>query len=100
MDIEHSLEDFLQLHLGGDLEWLIPDYWQKMDFVREFNEKNVIDLIEGRLELDCRDFPHANQSANLGYDFYCRTGEISKHTQRLLESHEQFRRYLAIKELG
>lgn len=97
---DKTLEDCLKFWFIQPLGWMIPDYWRQIDYVREFSEANARDLLENRLGLVYRRLPLTNLSTNQGYERYCRKGEISKETQRLVESHEQFRRYLAIKELG
>ena len=97
---DKSLEEGVKFKLSEPLsmQW-IPDFWREMDYIREFSEANVRELLEDRLGLPFADFPHVNRSANQGYEHYCRVGEISEDSRRLIESHEQFRRYLEIKEL-
>lgn len=100
-ELHRSLEECLRGLFSRPLKWLIPDYWKEIDFIRELTETNMLDLVNNKLGLKYSGgLMRANQSFNLGYDLYCRSGEISKETQQLIESHEQFRRYLAIKELG
>jgi len=97
-----TLDDFLssRLHARQMAAWHIPEFWAQLDFIREFKDSNIGDLVKNKLGLVFENFPKTNQSASFGYDYYCRTGEISKDTQRLLESHEQFRRFLDVKKLG
>ena len=95
-----TLDESVKYWFRQPLEWLVPDFWREIDFIRELSEANTRDLIENHFGLAFSRFSYANLSANLGYEFYCRAGEISKESQRLVESHEQFERYLAIRELN
>lgn len=97
--VYERLDDCVADLFSGPLEWLIPDYWREMDYIREFSDTSVRGFLEHYVRSRCGRLPVMNLSTNRGFDHYCRTGEISMDTRRRVESHEQFRRYREIAAL-
>ena len=94
-----SLDGFVRDSIGSKLNGLIPTYWESLDYIRVFSGERIAEFAAQRLRLPYRSVPYENRSPNLGYEHYCRSGEISSKTKKRLENAEQYRLYLKIKAL-
>ncbi|MBD3252212.1 hypothetical protein GF386_00585, partial [Candidatus Pacearchaeota archaeon] len=97
------LNDFIKKNFESD--WLnknkkngIPSFWRDMDFIAEFSHKSFAYFLKNYFDHDYIPTTPVLASSNMGYDYYCKKGEISKEVQKLIEESEEYRTYLKIRE--
>ena len=95
-----SLDNYVRSLLKGkDTCWLLPTFWEEIDFIREYTEENFAYFLNHYFQHKYLPGPKLNSSANKGYKYYCETKEISAKTKDLLENSEQYGLYIKIKSL-
>ena len=75
----------------------IPEYWKEFDYVTEFNKKNITFFFKKYFNHEYIPMNHLNISQNKGYNYYLSKNKISKDTRKILESSDEFKKYIEIK---
>ena len=74
----------------------IPPYWKDIDFIKEANSKNINYFLKKYFNHNYKSRKPLNTSSNKGYEYYCKTNQISKTTQKLIKNSEEYLIYLKI----
>ncbi len=95
---DFNLDEFIKYRLSHFLRYpdKIPDYWKEFDYVTEFNKKNITFFFKKYFNHEYIPMNHLNTSSNKGYEYYCKTNQISKTTQKLIKNSEEYLIYLKI----
>jgi len=75
----------------------IPNYWKELDYITEFNEKNIKKFFKKYFNYKHVSSGSINDSDNKGYNYYLDKSHITKDAKIILENSEEFQSYLKIK---
>jgi hypothetical protein len=91
-----TLDDFIKFLVTSEEAealWVLPDYTDDVEYVVEMNDKNFGDFLSKYFSHNYKPKEKRNVSKNKGYKYYCDNGEISIETQKLIESHPEYKKY-------
>jgi hypothetical protein len=102
-----SLYNYLQIKMPEDVygysmeEFILkrvdfpayPMYWKELNYFDVFSEEAFANFLRLFFNHSYRPIQPVNQSKNLGYDYYCKTGEVSRKTQVAIELSDNFKLY-------
>lgn len=100
--VNTPLDHYVQVLLKDKTDrcWYLPEFWEEIDYIREYTEKNFRNFLNSHLGHVYSPGPKLNTSVNKGYEHYCETGEISPSTAKLVKDNEQYRLYMKIRAQG
>ena len=74
--------------------WKLPDYVNKINYVKEFNSENFEKFLYKFFRHQYKPDEPVNKSSNKGYRFYKENGLISEETEKKFNSHPEYAKYL------
>ena len=95
VNLDKYIKNMSQMERKGSR---IPGYWKEFDYVAEFNKKNITFFFKKYFNHKYVPMNHLNISQNKGYNYYLSKNKISKDTRKILESSDEFKKYIEIKD--
>jgi hypothetical protein len=91
-----TLDEFILEMLSPEQQifWKLPDYVNKINYVKEFNSENFEEFLYKFFRHRYKPDEPVNKSSNKGYKFYKENGLISEETEEKFNSHPEYAKYL------
>ena len=91
-----TLDEFILEMLSPEQQifWKLPDYVNKINYVKEFNSENFEKFLYKFFRHQYKPNEPVNKSSNKGYRFYKENGLISEETEKKFNSHPEYAKYL------